>query len=100
VVAEDIILRTSFRSLAVELTASDTSSSGAVSSGGAQPMEVDSLDIKESDQVPDAASNAFQERILAAICDDYIFHSRTEASRTPAYWSSLALQTSPSHASY
>jgi hypothetical protein len=67
-------LRTSFRSLAVELTTCDTNSSGA------QPMEVDTTVAKVSEPAPDAASDAFQERILASICDDYIYHSRTEAS--------------------
>jgi hypothetical protein len=48
---------------------------------GVQAMDVDSSQPGGGNQ--DASSNAFQERILASICDDYIFHSRTEANNSP-----------------
>jgi len=83
VVAEDTILRTSFRSLAVELTSSDANGTSLAHGNGVQAMEVDSSEPGGHHQVPDASSNAFQERILASICDDYIFHSRTEANLAP-----------------
>ena len=78
-VTADTILRTSFRSLAARLTSLDPSASGGA---GIDAMQIDGGDSAAAaagaPQLRDPGSAAFQERILASILDDYIYHSRTE----------------------
>ena len=77
----DTILRTSFRSLATRLTSLDPPASGGAS---VDAMQIDGGDpataAAGTPQLHDPGNAAFQERILASILDDYIYHSRTEVS--------------------
>lgn len=71
-VTADTILRTGFRSLSSQLTATNSNHE----SGGPTDMDTDDKDVAQ----PAAARLAFQERMLAIILDEYIYHTRTEVS--------------------
>ena len=72
VIPADTILRTGFRSLASQLTSTEEQSEGL------EAMAIDS--DNGIDATTNPAESAFQERILATICDEYIYNSKTEVS--------------------
>lgn len=66
------MLRTGFRSLASQLTSTDEDA--------AEAMQIDGGSTASEQETLEPSEKAFQEKVLSTICDEYIYHSRTEVS--------------------
>ncbi len=73
-ISADTVLRTGFRSLASQLTSIQEVD-------GPEAMQIDG-DTSAAPTAEDftAAETSFQEKVLSTICDEYIYHSRTEVA--------------------